>query len=339
MNGAPSLAELERSATRFTTMAALRLIEQVAADRPRLGESRRAAQDAVRVTQPPSLAFANTDIEYFGSKPEGGAEAPVLSQHAFGLLGPNGPMPLHFTEYVFRRLQRGGYDDPTLHDFLSLLQHRLATLFYRAWADSDPATCRDRPDADGFARVVAALVGLGAENAGDELDDVVRSAAGLCVTQARTADGLMKLLTRYFKMPFELRPYAGEWLPIPAADRSRLGTAGTGARLGEGLTLGASSWQCQHRFELVAGPLSRMEFERLLPGTQGLAALAKLVRFHTNDEWAWQLRLRLREPDVGGVVLGGTSALGWTSWLGQRGRNGDDVLLQEENCRNAQKAS
>ena len=62
----------------------------------------------------------------------------------FGLLGPNGPLPLHLTEYARERLRHAG--DPTLSRFLDIFHHRFLALFYRAWAQAQPHVNRDRPE-------------------------------------------------------------------------------------------------------------------------------------------------------------------------------------------------
>jgi predicted component of type VI protein secretion system len=54
------------------------------------------------------------------------------------------------------------------------------------------------------------------------------------------------------------------------------------------------------------------------------------VRFYTNDEWDWQLRLLLRDVDIPGVRLGASgSQIGWTTWLGVGRAGASDVVIQE----------
>ena len=86
-------------------------------------------------------------------------DAPRLGVRFFGLLGPQGPMPLHFTEYVRERLRFRG--DATPARFLDVFHHRLLTLFYRAWAQAQPAVHHDRPDDDRFAAWLGASCGEG----------------------------------------------------------------------------------------------------------------------------------------------------------------------------------
>ena len=78
---------------------------------------------------------------------------PRLQVRLFGLFGPNGPLPLHITEYARERLRHAG--DPTLSRFLDVFHHRFLALFYRAWAQAQPHVNRDRPKEDRFTTTSA----------------------------------------------------------------------------------------------------------------------------------------------------------------------------------------
>jgi type VI secretion system protein ImpH len=316
-----ALAALEERPHRFSLFAALRLLEQMHAAQPRLGESRKAADDGVRLGQAPHLSFAPSDVTALTRTEEGDIR---LEQYSFGLFGPNGALPLHLTELAYER--RRHQEDGTIADFLNLFQHRLISLFYRAWADSEPAVSLDRPESDRYRAYVGALFGLAPQSAqdADAVPDYAKlSRAGRFSSQARSADGLEAILADYFGIAVEVRPFAGAWLDIPRDLQSRLGEQ----QLGVGTTLGGSTWQCQHRFEIVVGPLERAAFSNFLPGARGLDELNALVRLYTNDEWAWQVRLLLRDAEIPGIRLGAGSQLGWTSWLGVRRANAADVVI------------
>ncbi|HEY8508501.1 MAG TPA: type VI secretion system baseplate subunit TssG [Steroidobacteraceae bacterium] len=314
---------------KFSLFAALRLLEQLYAAQPRLGESRKASDDPVRLGHAPHLTFAPSDVASYDAQAPGGR--PRLEQYSFGLFGPNGPLPLHLTEYAYER--RRHQDDATFVDFLNVFHHRLIALFYRAWANSDPATSFDRPQSDRFVMYLGALIGLAPEDARNRdavLDYAKLSRVGLLGPQARSAEGLERLLSDYFGQPVEVRSFSGAWLPIPPELYCRLGKEKDLARLGQSATIGRSTWQCQHKFEIVIGPLTLEAFRNFLPGARGLAELHALVRLYTNDEWTWQVRLLLRDAEIPGVRLGESAQLGWTSWLGRRRATGDEVLIQEE---------
>ncbi|MBE0618104.1 MAG: type VI secretion system baseplate subunit TssG, partial [Proteobacteria bacterium] len=148
---------LEREPYRFGFFQALRRLECAYRDKSRLGETARPAGDPVRLGQEPSLTFAPSTLASFST---GGEGRPSRLEILFlGLFGPNGPLPLHLTEYARSRLRN--YDDPTFARFADLFHHRLLSLFYRAWANAQPVVQFDRPESDRFALYVGALCGLG----------------------------------------------------------------------------------------------------------------------------------------------------------------------------------
>lgn len=328
--------QLRAQPERFDLFAALRVLEQAFATRPRLGESRKASDDAVRLGHVPHLTFAPSDVAAVGLDEEGNLR---LEQHSFGVFGPNGALPLHLTEHAYER--RRHKDDATLVDFLNIFQHRLISLFYRAWANSDPATSLDRPRNDRFVLYLSSLAGFGQTAALDR--DAVPDYAklyriGAFAPQSRSAEGLEDILADYFDLPVEIRQFAAEWVQIPRELRSRLGRDGELCGLGTGATLGAATWQCQHKFEIVLGPLTLTTLRSFLPGTRGLRELYALVRRYTSDEWTWQLRLLLRDAEVPGIRVGKNGRLGWSTWLGERREVADDVVIQEAQAAAAARA-
>jgi type VI secretion system protein ImpH len=302
---------LESEPHRFDLFQALRRLECAFRDRPRLGEALRPADEPVRLGQEPSLAFADRAIASFA---RGGPGPPRLSTFCFGVFGPNGPLPLHLTEYVRDRLRNSG--DATLARFLDVFHHRMLTLFYRAFADAEPAIARDRPASDTFALFVGALFGMGLPSTrGRTLvpDRTKLHYAGLLSPQTRNADGLAALVGDLFRVAARVEPFVGEWVDVPRRHRSRLGRAN--CLLGVDALLGTRAWLCTGKFRLVLGPLGRERFERFLPGSADLAELASAVRAYAGDELTWDLQLVLARREWRPAALG-RSRLGWDSWLG-----------------------
>src|SRR5262249_49844498 len=126
-------------------------------DKPRLGESLRPAEDAVRFCQDASLAFANCTLPSFSPGTNGRPWR--LATNFLGFLGPNGPLPVHLTEFARDRVRNAG--DPTFVRFLDVFVHRLVSLFYRARSMSEPVFQHDRPESNRFGLYVGALCGLG----------------------------------------------------------------------------------------------------------------------------------------------------------------------------------
>ena len=141
---------LEDEPHRYGFFQALRVLECAHPDRPRVGESTRPTEDAIRLAQEPSLAFAPATLASFQAGQKG--FPPRLSVLFFGLFGPNGPLPLHLTEYARDRLRNE--HDPTFSRFADIFHHRMLSLFYRAWAVAQPTVNFDRPQSDRFHLVV-----------------------------------------------------------------------------------------------------------------------------------------------------------------------------------------
>jgi type VI secretion system protein ImpH len=320
------LDELRNDATRHSLFAALRRIEQAYPDRPRLGESRKAADDPVRISQVPHLHFAPSEVLRFGAND---GPVPELEQFGFGIFGPNGALPLHLTEVAYARERQ--LDDRTVRDFVNTFQHRFASLFYRAWANTDPCTSFDRGEADSFRLYLGALIGLGPETARDRdavLDYAKLARVGLFAPQTRSAAALQQILAGYFELPVEVIPFAGGWLDISPDAWCRLGRDPEYGRLGIGATLGRMTWQRQSRFEIALGPLRLADFVSFLPGARGLDQLKALVRLFTNEEWYWHVRLLLEAEEIPAMRLGHSGWLGWTTWLGSRAEVARDSVIE-----------
>jgi type VI secretion system protein ImpH len=324
------LSALEREPYRYDFYQVLRRLECAHADRPRWGTALRPADEPIRFGQEPELTFAPAPLARFTPSGAGDTRA-RLAVRLFGLIGPNGPLPLHLTEYARERALHAG--DRTFVRFLDLLTHRFVTLFYRAWAQSQAAVAADRPGEDGFRRYLGAFSGL-APNAfrgRDAVPDEAKLAAtGWLAAQVRNADGLRSILAGYFRVPVRIREFVSHWMEIAPTDRTRLG--GMHAVLGRGAVLGSRVCDRQCKFRIEIGPVSREEYEAFLPTGTRLRPLVDWVRNYVGYEYAWDVRLSLRESDVPPVSLGGSGRLGWSSWLGRRksGAAADDLILNAE---------
>ncbi|KVP58478.1 type VI secretion protein [Burkholderia ubonensis] len=321
------LRALEADAPRFDFFQALRLLENAYPRSPRIGESLRPRDDAVRFTQEPELVFHPTTLGAY-SPPGDGREA-RLAVKFFGLLGPNGPLPLHLTEYARDRLRNA--NDPTFVRFLDLFHHRMVALLYRAWADAQPAVSLDRPQRDRFSAYVGSVFGLG-EPALRDRDAVPDFAklhfAGLLATPTRHAAGLKLVLSRFFGLPFEIEQWVGHWMPLPVREVLRLGARDGSSMLGVSTLLGARVWDGQHKFRIVVGPLSIADYERFLPGGDSLRRLVDWVRNYVRDGLDWDVNLQLRQQDVPRLKLGRRARLGYTSWVLSGAADGDQRQLR-----------
>lgn len=307
----------------FGFFQAMRLLEALYRDRPRLGRSARPAQDAVRLAQEPSVVFAPATLAAWEAAAEG--RPARLLVHFFGLFGPDGPLPLHLTEYA--RDRRRNFRDPTFQRFADLFHHRALSLFWRAWADSRPTVSFDRPEQDRFATYVGSLIGFGTDSLRhrDAMPDLTKlHFAGRLANQTRHAEGLGAILSAFFSVPVRIECFIGTWLTMQQADCTSLGELPATAMLGQTALLGGRVWSRQHKFRVVFGPLSLADYERLLPGGSSFHRLIPIVRNYAGDTLIWDVNLVLKATEVPRTRLGQAGRLGWTTWIGQR-RSGIDA--------------
>jgi len=317
---------LEREPWAFDFLQAMRRIECTFPDKPRWASALRPQDEPVRLGQEASMSFAPASLSGFRTQEE---RPPRLEVRFFGLLGPNGPLPMHLTEYARHRLLHNG--DNTFVRFLDIIHHRFLALFYRSWAQAQPTVSLDRPQQDRFATYVGSLVGIGQptlEKRDHVPDNAKRFHAGLLARQVRNAEGLQTLLASYFELPVQVEQYVGHWMQLRERDHSRLGRS----RLGVDALLGRRVWDRQSKFRVHIGPMSLAQYQAFLPGGDTLPRLADWVALYTNRELTWDTRLKLRHDEVPPLELARGARLGWTSWLGKRktALDADDLVLDAE---------
>jgi type VI secretion system protein ImpH len=320
------IAALEEKPYAFDYFSAMRRVECRYPERPRLGTSKRPADEPVRLSQEPDLTFEAASLTGFQTGTDGRPHR--LSVRLLGLLGPNGPLPLHLTEYVKRRIR--DHSDPTLAHFLDIFHHRMLSLFYRAWANNEPTVSFDRPDSDRFGDYIGSLAGLGMSSLHkrDAIADQTKLFyCGRLAAQNRCAEGLQAVLMDYFHVPAGIEEFVGEWVALPEEQICRLGVDKANGKLGQTAVAGAKVWSCQHKFRIHLGPLTMAQYEYFLPSGESIGRLVPLVRNYIGDELAWDVRLVLKKEEVPPVCLDGAFRLGWNTWMGGRSRTKDSEEL------------
>lgn len=294
-----------------------RLLRQVDAiqalqGKPRLGTCASPTQESVRVGQTPSMVFAPAAIHSVQAQ---GEHTPAqLKIYGFGLLGPNGPMPLHYTEHLYQRSHN--YDDHAGVAFLDIFHHRLALLFYRAWAQAQ-AVCDLEHDESEFTRWLAAIAGV-APNASCPVlpTHAVYYQAPALSSQVRSASGLAALLRSYFQLPVHVQENVPTWLKLKPAQQARLGAPGQA--LGGALLIGQAVLDVQHTVRVCIGPLSLTQYRDFLPAGRSWKQLEHWLALYLGLEWRGQLQPILHEDQVPSLTLQSSQGLGLSSWLGGR---------------------
>ncbi|EIF32909.1 type VI secretion protein, VC_A0111 family [Burkholderia sp. Ch1-1] len=266
-----------------------------------------------RIGQKPSLVFAPSEV----------AEARIkdnrlhIRLHSLGMLGPNGPLPIHVTEIAREREALRG--DTTLSNFLDVFHHRSLALLYRAWASAQAAASLDRPDHDRFSFYVGCVSGTSPRRDRTvRLPSHARLASGVhLVHEARNPDALAMTVAHRFGVPARIDEWSLHWTVLPPKLQCRAGEERMSAILGGGAVLGEQVPGKMHRFCLVLGPLDIETYHRLTPRGADLLRLVALVRAHMGLEYEWLLELQIRPQDATCASLGDHQQLGWSGWLGE----------------------
>ncbi|HSR42824.1 MAG TPA: type VI secretion system baseplate subunit TssG, partial [Longimicrobiales bacterium] len=242
--GLDALAErLAEEAGSFEFFQAVRLLERLLPDRSRVGDYEDPSTEVARFSAHPSLAFPRGDIHELA--PGDDEDAPVrMSVNFMGLVGPNGVLPHHYTLMVAAARRRG---DPATGAFLDLFNHRIISLFYRAWCKHRVTVAAEIADdgVDPVARHVVDLLGLGTGAAARwarEAPGRLVPLAGLLAPQQRSAVALERLLEATFDVPAAIEQFVGGWAPLSKRDQCAVGDEDPASQLGVGAVVGDEIW-------------------------------------------------------------------------------------------------
>ncbi len=263
-------------------------------------------------TAPPNLALPLAEV--IAADPR----ARRLTTPLFGLVGPAGVLPRSYTAVAGIEARRR---NRALIGFLDVLGRRFTGMWVRAGAKFRPA--RDPALAE---KILDAAIGIGTAGLAGRMpvpDATLRYFAGHLASRSRSANRLEAILSEEAGAPVRIIEFSGGWVPIPPAERTRLGVAHT--RLSDDAVAGAQTWDAQARFVIAIGPLDGTTFRRLLPGEPLFARICALARFVVGPEQDFYVNPTLRAGDVPAARLGaGGARLGLTSWIAPaRRRRGD----------------
>ncbi len=351
----------------FDFFQAVRLLEKLRPEAQALGRGGPPDAEVVRLRAFPSLDFPASAIQRL-QRPGEAPPLPVMDVTFFGLTGPSGVLPRHYTELLLR-LQRDarGPERTALRDWLDLFNHRLLSLFYRAWEKyrfyiAYERGEYDRREPDPFTRALFSLIGLGMPPLRNRLrvsaadleagrprervlartDDLaLLRYGGFFAHRPRCAVSLEALLRSYLGLPVRVQQFQGQWLRLEADSQSALGGARPVAAMGVNTVVGERVWDVQAKIRIRLGPLPYARFLELLPDTTPVPQrkliflVAQLVRLYVGLEVDVDIQLVLQADEVPATKLGRPAAgpgsrLGWNTWSRSRPlrRDADDAVFQ-----------
>ncbi len=332
------------------------MLERASPQRRPVGLASPPRDEIVRFRAHLSLSFPPSTI-YEVERPKAPDLPPLMTVTFFGLTGPTGILPRHYTEMLIRLdRETRGPERYALRTWLDQFNHRLISLFYRAWEKYRFFIPYERGEAlraesDTFTQMLFSFVGLGTpalrqrlrvtarvEEAGQprervlaEIDDLaLLYYGGLLAQRPHTAVGLAALLRDYFELPLQVQQFHGQWLRLDADSQTRLGAAN--CEMGLNMVAGERVWDVQSKLRLRLGPLRREQFDAFLPDRAAITErkafflLVQLARLYLGPDFDFDVQLVLRKEDVPSCQLapdGLGPRLGWNTWLSSQPRKLD----------------
>jgi type VI secretion system protein ImpH len=332
-------------------------------------------RELVRFRAYQALSFPPSTI-YDLERPSETLPLPAMTVAFMGLTGPSGVLPHHYTELLLRIDRDGkGPEKHALRAWLDLFNHRMISLFMRAWEKYRFPIAYERgeyegPEPDPFTRCLLSLVGLGVPPLRNRLRVSVRETveegerartlarvddlallyySGFLAHRPRCAVSLEAMLHDYFQLLVQVRQFQGQWLILDAANQSRMGGEGSNNQLGVNLVAGERVWDVQSKFRIRLGPMRYAQFTEFLPDRTPVAQrktfflLSHLVRLYVGPELDFDVQLVLKAADVPACQLahgpGGGPQLGWNTWITSAppARDADDAVFagEELDCLNS----
>lgn len=294
---------------RYSFFAAVRRLEQYTPGVARTGTAAAAVSPVVRFAQVPHLYFPPSELA--GFKPGHGGRADTLQLYFFGMFGPNGALPLPFTEYAHERSLH--YYDLSIQRFADIFHDRLAGLFYRAGTRGQAALSYDLPHDDPLSAAAQALSTMPG-GAGSPLPPLAAVRQARRLARRDSPLQIRFLLQDFFSLPVRLEQYTPQHLAIPQESRCRLGRPGT-CELGRTTLLGARQRSIGDCVTAVIGPLDYERYCRYQPGSTGHRRMQAWLRAMTSRPMRWELRFLIRTATIPGMRLGTPCRLGGNSFF------------------------
>lgn len=284
----------------------MRLIELLRKDLPAIGYAKSPGDEAFRFGQMPYLNFPATSIASISESHRHSEDVSILV-YFFGLLGANGPMPLEATDFVYSR-NIHSYD-PTLRRFLDIINHRMLTLFYRAFAHNEFSVIYDRKKAV-LSSLFRALSGTPLVSDKEDSEDfVIPALAKFYSFQSRNVSVLEHMLAAFFNVPIRVKSFVEHYHTIPEELRCRLGQE-ENAVLGVSSQLGSKYLTNTKDISIEIGPISYRRSMHFMPKREYFDILCRLVKSFVSKAVEFDITLIIEQQSILPAKINGKFALG-----------------------------
>ena len=211
-----------------------------------------------------------------------------------GITGTNGVLPQHYTELVLERIK---YKDTGMRDFFDLFNHRLLSLYYRAWEKYRfPIGFENYSEAkpDPFSNVLNQLTG-NTSSAG-------KYYAGIFNRKIRNVEGLRQVLNDFTGCEVQIDQFQGKWQQLAESDQTRLGQRsereGQFACLGHDACIGSKVWDINSGINITIKVNPKANVNDFLNGGSINRGVKDIVNKYLGTSIQHKLQLELLNKQV-----------------------------------------
>jgi type VI secretion system protein ImpH len=317
---------MEAEGPAFEFFQAIRLLERLAPDRAPVGQYAPPKSEVARFKANQQLGFPASEIQQIEFKENGQAEVTV---NFMGLTGPQGVLPLYYTEFIRERFRQR---DTSTAGFFDVFNHRMISLFFQAWEKYRFPIAYERGDRDRFSHILLDLVGMGTPGLQRRMpipDDSLIFYSGLLSSRHRPAVSLANLISDYFAIPCDIQQFIGAWYPLNDDSLCVFESADDlSEQLGVGAIVGDEVYDQQSAVRLILGPLTLKQYRDFLPDGSAHQPLREMARLYAGPAMDFEIQLILAMEEVPPCHAGLGEApypapgpyldevqLGWTTWV------------------------
>jgi len=177
-----------------------------------------------------------------------------------GLTGCSGALPQFYSELVMQRLR---FKDTTMRDFYDMFNHRLISLYYRAWKKYKPSLnhTNDKKLKDPYTKILGLLSGGYRESQ--------LHFSGMYSRKVSNVSDLQSILTYYLGCDVKIKQMIGQWKSLQQQEQTCLASRtlfeGQHARLGIDTVVGKQVWDISSLIEISISTQSITKAKKLLP--------------------------------------------------------------------------
>jgi type VI secretion system protein ImpH len=274
----------------------------------KIGEDGSPSEEAIRFKTVKSLGFSLDSIQCNESTSDGKTQYEFFVSF-IGLLGSAGILPQHYIKMTLERIKHGDF---ALAEFIGLFEHRLISLYYKAWAKYKFPVQYESADKEGGDNFSVALKSFSGFNHGEAVQLYY---SGHFAKNTRPHTNLQSIIAELLTAKVSIKMMQGRWLPIRKKDRCVSGVRGRNHQLGSGVILGSRYWDIQSKIVIQVSEITMDQYLQLKTESPIYQRLSNLINAYVPVHISVCLEFQVKTYRHQLSTIGNGFQLSQNAWL------------------------